>query len=135
MPRFKLTIEYQGTRYSGWQVQRNARTVQGELQLAVREATGRTGFELYGAGRTDAGVHALAQVAHLQVETGLKPQPLQYALNDALPQDINVLAVERVPTASMPAMGPWPAATCTRSRVGAAPSARRSCGGSATPST
>lgn len=97
MPRFKLTIEYQGTRYSGWQVQRNARTVQGELQRAVREATGCTDFELYGAGRTDAGVHALAQVAHLEVETGLKPQPLQYALNDTLPADINVLALERVP--------------------------------------
>ena len=67
MPRFKLTIEYAGTRYSGWQIQKNARTVQGEIDRAVRTATGRIDFELYGSGRTDAGVHALAQVAHLDV--------------------------------------------------------------------
>jgi len=66
--RFKLTIEYAGTRYSGWQIQKNARTVQGELERAIGEAAGDDGFELYGAGRTDAGVHAIAQVAHLAVE-------------------------------------------------------------------
>ena len=59
MPRFKLTIEYAGTRYSGWQIQKNARTVQGEIDRAVRTVTGRKDFELYGSGRTDAGVHAL----------------------------------------------------------------------------
>ena len=63
--RFRLTIEYAGTRYSGWQIQKNARTVQGELQRAIGAATGGRDFELYGSGRTDAGVHALAQVAHL----------------------------------------------------------------------
>ena len=51
--RFKLTIEYAGTRYSGWQIQKNARTVQGELDRAIRDATGAGDFELYGAGRTD----------------------------------------------------------------------------------
>ncbi|HKB13991.1 MAG TPA: hypothetical protein VKD69_25175, partial [Vicinamibacterales bacterium] len=61
MPRFKLTIEYAGTRYSGWQIQKNARTIQGEIDRAVRSVTGRADFELYGSGRTDAGVHALAQ--------------------------------------------------------------------------
>ena len=65
--RFKLTIEYAGTRYSGWQIQRNARTVQGEIDRAIREVTRVTEFELYGSGRTDAGVHALAQVAHLDL--------------------------------------------------------------------
>ena len=65
MPRFKLLIEYAGTRYSGWQIQKNARTVQGEIDRAVREVSKRGEFELYGSGRTDAGVHALAQVAHL----------------------------------------------------------------------
>ena len=69
MPRFKLLIEYAGTRYSGWQIQKNARTVQGEIDRAVATATGRREFELYGSGRTDAGVHALAQVAHLDVYT------------------------------------------------------------------
>lgn len=94
--RFKLTIEYAGTRYSGWQIQKNARTVQGEIDRAVRDVTGIASFELYGAGRTDAGVHALAQVAHLDVATSLPSDALQRRLNDALPADIALVAVERV---------------------------------------
>jgi tRNA pseudouridine38-40 synthase len=94
--RLKLTIEYAGTRYSGWQIQTNARTVQGELERAVRSATGGSDFELYGSGRTDAGVHALAQVAHLDVPSNLPPDTLRRRINDALPADIVVLRVERV---------------------------------------
>ncbi len=97
MPRFKLTIEYAGTRYSGWQIQANARTVQGELARAAREATGARDIELYGAGRTDAGVHALRQVAHLDVPARVPPETLRQRLNDALPSDINVLRVDPVP--------------------------------------
>jgi tRNA pseudouridine38-40 synthase len=97
MPRFKLTLEYNGTRYSGWQIQKNAKTVQGEIDRAVREVTARTGFELYGSGRTDAGVHALRQVAHLDLATQLPPESLRHRLNDELPADINVLNVEKVP--------------------------------------
>ena len=97
MPRFKLTIEYAGTRYSGWQIQKNARTVQGEIDRAAREVTGRRDFELYGSGRTDAGVHALAQVAHLDVSTSLPPESLRRRLNDELPADINVLSASIVP--------------------------------------
>ena len=97
MPRFKLTIEYAGTRYSGWQIQKNARTVQGELDRAVRDLTGRSDFELYGSGRTDAGVHALAQVAHLDVSTPLSADLLRRRLNDDLPADINILAATQVP--------------------------------------
>jgi tRNA pseudouridine38-40 synthase len=93
MARFKLTLEYAGTRYSGWQIQKNARTVQGELDRAVREATGVREFELYGAGRTDAGVHALAQVAHLDIRANVPPALLLGRLNDALPADINVLRI------------------------------------------
>jgi tRNA pseudouridine38-40 synthase len=93
--RFKLTIEYVGTRYSGWQIQKNARTVQGELQHALETATSQRRFELYGSGRTDAGVHALRQVAHLEIDTGLAPDRLRYAINDELPADINVLALEK----------------------------------------
>ena len=97
MPRFKLTIEYAGTRYSGWQIQKNARTVQGEIDRAVRTVTGRRDFELYGSGRTDAGVHALGQVAHLDVSTNLTPESLHHRLNDELPPDINILAAAQVP--------------------------------------
>ena len=93
MARFKLLIEYAGTRYSGWQIQKNARTVQGEIDRAVNAATGRREFELYGSGRTDAGVHALAQVAHLDVYTTLTPELLRRKINDELPADIHVRAV------------------------------------------
>jgi len=96
MSRFKLTIEYAGTRYSGWQVQKNARTVAGEILAAAAKAAGRRPLELYGSGRTDAGVHALGQVAHLDLDTTLRPDALRFALNDALPADIHVLALERV---------------------------------------
>jgi tRNA pseudouridine38-40 synthase len=96
MPRYKLTIEYAGTRYSGWQIQTNARTVQGELTRALGTIDRGRG-ELYGAGRTDAGVHAIAQVAHADLRATLPPATLMARLNDALPADINVLAAERVP--------------------------------------
>ena len=97
MPRFKLLIEYAGTRYSGWQIQKNARTVQGEIDRAVREVSKRREFELHGSGRTDAGVHALAQVAHLELYTDLPPEPLRRKLNDELPSDIHIRAVDKAP--------------------------------------
>jgi len=94
--RFKLTIEYAGTRYSGWQIQQNARTVQGEIDRAVRQVTGVERFEIYGSGRTDAGVHALAQVAHLDVAATLPPEQLRRRINEALPSDIEILKLEPV---------------------------------------
>ena len=94
--RFKLTIEYAGTRYSGWQIQKNAKTVQGEIERAITTATDQREFELYGSGRTDAGVHALAQVAHLEIRTTLPPETLRRRVNDELPADINVLRIEKV---------------------------------------
>ncbi|HEY3380555.1 MAG TPA: tRNA pseudouridine(38-40) synthase TruA [Vicinamibacterales bacterium] len=97
MPRYRLTIEYAGTRYSGWQVQKNARTVQGELLRSAREAAGGAAVELQGSGRTDAGVHAIAQVAHLDVPRPVAPEQLRRQINDMLPADINVLAVAPVP--------------------------------------
>ena len=97
MPRFKLTIEYAGTRYSGWQIQKNARTVAGEIERAIGAVTGVRTFELYGAGRTDAGVHALAQTAHLQIDTRMDADTLGRRINDELPGDINVLDVVRAP--------------------------------------
>jgi len=97
VPRFKLTIEYAGTRYSGWQIQKNAKTIQGEIDRAIRTVTKRPDFELYGSGRTDAGVHALAQVAHLDVVTSLPADTLIRRLNDDLPSDINIVAAAPVP--------------------------------------
>jgi tRNA pseudouridine38-40 synthase len=91
-----MTIEYAGTRYSGWQIQRNARTVQGELNRALGDALGKTPFETYGSGRTDAGVHALGQVAHLDTAATLPPATLVARVNESLPADINVLDAERV---------------------------------------
>jgi tRNA pseudouridine38-40 synthase len=92
--RLKLTLEYAGTRYSGWQIQQNARTVQGEVEKAIRAASGADRFELYGSGRTDAGVHALGQVAHLDIRAQLPPETLRRRINDELPSDITVLRVE-----------------------------------------
>jgi len=97
MPRFKLLIEYTGTRYSGWQIQKNARTVQGEIDRAIREVAKRREFELYGSGRTDAGVHAIAQVAHLELYTTLPPESLRRKLNDGLPADIHIRSVDPMP--------------------------------------
>lgn len=97
MPRFKLLIEYAGTRYSGWQIQKNARTVQGEIDRAVRQVSARREFELYGSGRTDAGVHALAQVAHLELYTDMPPESLRRKINDELPADIHIRAIDRAP--------------------------------------
>ncbi len=97
MPRFKLTIEYAGTRYSGWQKQKNARTVQGELERAIGELTREKTFEFMGSGRTDAGVHALRQVAHLDLRKTLPAETLRRGINDGLPADIHVLAVDSVP--------------------------------------
>ena len=97
MPRFKLLIEYAGTKYSGWQIQKNARTVAGEIERAIHEATRRREFELYGSGRTDAGVHALGQVAHLELYTDLQPELLRRKINDELPADIHIRAIAKVP--------------------------------------
>jgi tRNA pseudouridine38-40 synthase len=94
LARFKVFIEYAGTKYSGWQIQKNARTVQGELTRVVRDVTGQKQFELYGSGRTDAGVHALEQVAHLDIITSIPAETLRRRINDALPSDIHLLKVE-----------------------------------------
>jgi tRNA pseudouridine38-40 synthase len=95
MQNWKLTLEYDGTRYGGWQKQHNARTVQGELINATQTFL-KTKVDIGGSGRTDAGVHALHQVAHLKIkdDVSLSNKQLQIGLNDLLPHDINVLKVE-----------------------------------------
>ncbi|MBN1568184.1 MAG: tRNA pseudouridine(38-40) synthase TruA [Acidobacteria bacterium] len=89
MPKWKLFIEYQGTRYRGWQEQTNARTVQGEIRAAV-EGVFDEKVEIIGAGRTDAGVHALRQVAHLRARKFPRTADLRNQINDRLPQDISI---------------------------------------------
>lgn len=99
MPTWKLEIEYEGTRYRGWQIQHNAKTIQGEMQDVTRQLFASK-FELFGAGRTDAGVHALRQVAHLRVDeltANVTPRQIQHGFNDLLPHDINVLKVSNAP--------------------------------------
>ncbi|MBO7496322.1 MAG: tRNA pseudouridine(38-40) synthase TruA [Salinivirgaceae bacterium] len=93
--RFKLTIEYDGSRYAGWQVQKGERTVQGAFFDACKKIFGETKFEFFGSGRTDAGVHAFGQVAHLEVDSHISTERLMLSLNDNLPYDINVLDVEQ----------------------------------------
>jgi tRNA pseudouridine38-40 synthase len=96
MQTWRLEIEYEGTRYGGWQKQPHQRTVQGELTKAA-ETFLVTQVEIGGSGRTDAGVHALRQVAHMKLKTPLKAalaRQLQTGINRLLPHDINVLKVE-----------------------------------------
>ena len=100
MRTFKLTLEYDGSRYSGWQAQINApRTVQGELQRVADELFGLE-VDVQGAGRTDAGVHALGQVAHLKARTvrgELTPPRVLRELNDRLPSSIAVIECVEAP--------------------------------------
>ena len=96
MAKFKLTLEYDGSRYSGWQLQKKERSVQGELLQAAAKIFENKAVEIYGAGRTDAGVHARGQVAHLEVaETRLLPDQIKMRFNDELGHDINILHVEK----------------------------------------
>src|SRR6185295_4542244 len=96
MTTFKVLLEYDGTRYSGWQEQKNARTVMGEVRKAAREVFG-SDIEMQGAGRTDAGVHALGQVMHIKAASPVKhsPESIRRRLNDLLPADVAILQVER----------------------------------------
>ncbi len=95
--RYRVDLEYLGTRYSGWQFQTNARTVAGEIMEAIHRATGQRVIEVYGSGRTDAGVHAIHQVAHIDLAKPVDPDELLRAVNDELPGDINLLKVELAP--------------------------------------
>ena len=97
MPRYKLIIEYDGTPFSGWQIQDNALTVQGALETAVKAICGED-VRVNGAGRTDAGVHAQAQVAHCDIAKHFVPGRFRDGLNAHLrPHPIGVLSAEIVP--------------------------------------
>jgi tRNA pseudouridine38-40 synthase len=92
---WKITLEYDGSKYRGWQEQRNARTIMGELRQAAEQVFGGE-VDIQGSGRTDAGVHASAQVAHIRAPSNrrLTPERIRSELNDRLPAEIAILAVE-----------------------------------------
>jgi tRNA pseudouridine38-40 synthase len=95
MPTYKLTIEYEGTRYSGWQAQGNTqKTVQGHLLRAATQVLGDV--DVGGAGRTDAGVHASGQVAHLRAHKPGDPLQISRKINDLLPHDIHIIDCVRI---------------------------------------
>ncbi len=97
MRRLKLTIEFDGTDFSGWQLQTTGeRTVQDTVQQALKRLPGPHS-PLAGAGRTDRGVHALAMVAHVDTGLAIPPEKVRLALNAHLPADVRILEVEEVP--------------------------------------
>jgi tRNA pseudouridine38-40 synthase len=95
MNNYKLTIQYDGTNYSGWQIQNNASTVQQCIADAIRVII-REDVNLIGSGRTDAGVHALGQVANFRYGKELDLYKFQYSLNSILPNDISVTQMDKV---------------------------------------
>ena len=92
----KLVVEYDGTNYRGWQVQPDCPTIQGELELAVKQITGEI-VRVSGAGRTDAGVHALGQVTNFHTSSPMPVEKMRRALDAVLPKDIVVLDVSEAP--------------------------------------
>ncbi len=95
MRNIRLLIEYDGTRYQGWQVQAEGPTVQGVIEETVTRITGET-IQLVGSGRTDSGVHAFGQVANFKTKSNLGVDSIQKALNSLLPPDIVIQRAEEV---------------------------------------
>ncbi len=95
MKNYKLKIEYNGTHYSGWQIQPNVPTIQGEITKALKQITGNE-LNLIGSGRTDTGVHALGQVANFQIEAKLNIRKVKHSLNALLPKSIAVSKMDEV---------------------------------------
>ena len=99
MSRFKITIQYDGTGFRGWQLQKSDRTVQGELESALKKMNKNELIRVHGAGRTDTGVHATGQVAHFDFSTEMDSCELKDALNGNTPRDIKILTCVVVPEA------------------------------------
>lgn len=96
MRTLKLTLEYDGTDFSGWQFQNNGRSVQGEIERAATTLL-RSDIRITGAGRTDSGVHARGQVCHFQTAHDMECEPILRGLNGLLPPDIVIHRVENAP--------------------------------------
>jgi pseudouridylate synthase I len=97
MPNWKAILSYDGTPYHGWQIQPSHPTVQGTLAKAIHHITGETVLP-QGSGRTDAGVHALAQIVSFALKSPIPPANFHRALNHALPPSIRVLAIDHAPS-------------------------------------
>jgi tRNA pseudouridine38-40 synthase len=95
VPIFKITIAYDGTNYCGWQVQVNGPTVQAAIEKSLAQITGQR-IRVTGSGRTDSGVHAIAQVAGFQCDKALEPADWKRALNGQLPNDIRITDVQQL---------------------------------------
>ncbi|MBN1639346.1 MAG: tRNA pseudouridine(38-40) synthase TruA [Ignavibacteriales bacterium] len=95
MNNYKLTIQYDGTDFAGWQIQKNAPTIQQTIVDAIQIIL-KENVNLIGSGRTDAGVHALGQVANFKTENALDIRSFQYSLNSLLPESISILNMEKV---------------------------------------
>lgn len=97
MPRYKISIEFEGSRYSGWQKQPNSNTVEEEIESGLSRILSRP-VDVIGQGRTDSGVHAEEQVAHFDYPDELEPDKILYALLGVLPHDIAVWDIQQVST-------------------------------------
>lgn len=98
MRNFKIILQYEGTRYQGWQRQDSTpNTIQGKLEAILAKMTGKDFVQVDGSGRTDAGVHALGQVANFKIDTDMMPQEIMNYVNRYLPDDISVIDICEVP--------------------------------------
>ena len=97
MNRYKITIQYDGSSFSGWQLQKNRNTVQGEIENALGIISGsKNRIAVHGAGRTDSGVHAYGQVAHFDLDTNLTSTDLSNAINSNTSEDCRIMSIEKV---------------------------------------
>lgn len=97
MKNYKITIQYEGTRYQGWQRQEStANTIQGKFEAILSKMTGKQ-VQVDGSGRTDAGVHAYGQVANFKIDTDMTAADIMEYINRYLPEDIAVIAIEEMP--------------------------------------
>lgn len=96
MRNIKLTIQYNGKNYCGWQKQNDSLGVQGTIEQAIKEITSED-IKITGSGRTDAGVHALGQVANFNTESSIPIEKIPSALNSKLPKDISIINAEEMP--------------------------------------
>ncbi len=98
MRNFKIVLQYEGARYQGWQRQDSTEnTIQGKLEALLGKMTGNSFVQVNGSGHTDAGVHALGQVANFKIETDMAPQEIMRYMNRYLPEDIQVVDICEMP--------------------------------------